>query len=126
MDKVKAFENLEEQLGNFLDREIGGIRSFKRVPYEVLSKVKEWIDEDPGGWNACPGNECIFSFMEKWTAEGIAITAHGFFISPNRPDCALVIEGLEVELPTSDDFLDEWIEKFHKAEKFSRKYFWYD
>ncbi len=72
--------------------EYGGIRYFRGVPLNVLQQLITHGLVEMGRWNDCPGVAAAFLPFLKAHPE---CTAHGYAVSPERPDSRVTIEGIE-------------------------------
>ena len=72
--------------------EFGGIRYFRGVPLKVLQQLIDHRFVEMGPWNECGGVAALFLPFLKTHPD---CTAHGYAVSPGRPDCRVTIEGIE-------------------------------
>jgi hypothetical protein len=72
--------------------EFGGIRYFRGVPLKVLQQLIDHRFVEMGPWNDCGGVAALFLPFLKAHPD---CTAHGYAVSPERPDCRVTIEGIE-------------------------------
>ena len=84
--------------------ELGGIRYFRGVPLNVLQQMIDLRCVELGPWNECGGVAALFlPFLKAHPA----CTAHGYAVSPERPDCRVTIEGIEkVGRLTTEEVID--------------------
>ena len=77
----------------FEEGEFGGVRYFKRLPLEVLERLidRGFVEMEP--WNECPGMEVFLPFLRR----NPLFNAHGYAVSPERPDTRITIEGVEFD-----------------------------
>lgn len=72
--------------------EYGGIRYFRGVPLNVLQRMISHSLVEMGRWNDCGGVAALFLPFLKAHPE---CTAHGYAVSPERPDSRVTVEGIE-------------------------------
>jgi len=99
-------DNLRETLlGPYLEHcEYGGIRYFRGVPLTALQQLIDHRFVEMGCWNECPGVAALFlPFLETHTG----FTAHGYVVSPERPDSRVTVEGIEkADLLMKEEVID--------------------
>jgi hypothetical protein len=79
---------------NWLRESIDGIINFHGLTVEQLHKILDNNHADPReSYGMAPCIEDFLDFMKDFPI----ITAHGYVVSPDRPDYRFVIEGLHYE-----------------------------
>ena len=96
----------------------GGVVSFTCMPACIL---RELIDDShanqAAAQNDAPTLGEILDFMERY--EEFNFTAHGYIVSPERPDYRVAVEGIETDSTIDGDCFQEFKDTFMHADEFS-------
>ena len=136
-DKVSdAVKNEREQLIFNQDydptiyKRNGGIRGFKSISFSTIQKLLENHHMEMSQYmTGCKVLEDFVNFVEIHNPENWYF--HGYTVSYERNDTAVVIEGIGSHKPLSEDDLIDFIVSFRyaddlDAEKDQPVYCWYD
>ena len=94
--------------------EIGGLRFFRSVPFDVLQELIDAHFVEMESWNSCPGvADTFLPFLRR----NPGFTAHGYAVVPWRKDVRVTIEGLEkADVLTKAEIID-FAKTFHDADE---------
>jgi hypothetical protein len=107
---------------------VGGVKRFENLDRENLQRLVDHGFVDPNQqFNGCPSAQYFLDFMGRWPM----VMAHGYAVSPRRPDYRVDVEGLEFRGPISDALRAAFVLAFRDADDLDadskdRLFCWYD